>query len=119
MVCWPAALHRCAVLLLFCNWYMGCFHTFETMMHRSAWMLLSATVLLHGAAACVGGPDASQLNPQPLPPRVGDEGESKEATGADRGSSSGGGSTESPSAAPSYNTDAGTSPADGGDAGDD
>jgi hypothetical protein len=81
-----------------------------------------AGVLLQAAAACVGGPEGAQLNPQPLPPRTDtdqeDEAPSRAPPEGSGGSTSGSSSSgSSGSAAPSYGTDAGTAGDAAGDAG--
>jgi len=67
-------------------------------MSRRWWFLVvpAAVVLTHGVVACVvGGPDETNLNPQPLPPADGEEspgqGTDDGKNGGATGSSSGGG----------------------------
>ena len=87
---------------------------------RSRWMLLAGITLLQGGAACfTGGPETSQLNPQPLPPRddekeSGDRSEAPSSAGGESSSGGLGGGTSG--AAPMNGADAGAP--DASDSGD-
>lgn len=87
-------------------------------MSRLRWLLVASVALSAVyAAACAGGPEETDLNPQPLPPSAPgqDDNETDKNGGASSGTGSSGGGA-------SVFDDSGTSPpsqdaGDGGDAG--
>lgn len=82
------------------------------MVRRAFCLITVGGVLLHAMPGCaIGGPDDTQLNPQPLPP--GDPPE--KSTGSDDPESAGSGSSGGQSPAPNADSsDAGTEGGDGG-----
>lgn len=89
------------------------------MLRRPLWMLALGVALGCAVPACVGGPDETNLNPQPLPPGLPEEtGEGdEEAAGSDRGVGGSSGSSSGGTSPPQTSLDGGAS-ADSGDAGD-
>jgi hypothetical protein len=91
------------------------------MLRKPLWLLVLGAALGCAAPACVGGPDETNLNPQPLPPRENEKtGDGDEnAPGTDRGTGDSSGTSSSGGMSPPQaSTDAGAG-TDGGDAGDD